>query len=251
VNELALDTETKDPFLAKDKGPGSHAYEPNNPNTGFICGLCAAWDNQRIYIPLRHYDTKCFEFDTVKRWITILAKQKHTRFIFHNFQYDWGWIQAVFGIPPPEQVDDVGAMASMVDENQPSFSLDNISKWQGLPGKDETLLKEAMARFNVPEDKIKQHLWQMEGKYVGPYGEQDAEQTLLCAGKLRILIEAENLGPAYQVERELMPVTLKMRQRGIRVDKERAKLLKEEILAQCQDQLYRLSIRGKGYRKIN
>ena len=37
--EVAIDVETRDDSLAKDKGPGFYQYERTNPNTGFICGI--------------------------------------------------------------------------------------------------------------------------------------------------------------------------------------------------------------------
>ena len=50
--EVAIDTETRDDMLAKDKGPGFYAYEKSNPNTGFICGISVAWRENSIYICL-------------------------------------------------------------------------------------------------------------------------------------------------------------------------------------------------------
>jgi len=245
VEEIAIDTEEKDPSLAKDKGPGYYAYERTNDKTGFICGLSLAWggecDLSKIYVPLRHPNTQCFDYDNVRRWLQALAKQRRTRFVFHSFQFDWGWIQATFGIEPPEQIDDIAAMASMVNENIPSFSLDYIAQWLGYPGKDERLLKEIAAQYRVPENKIKENLWQYEGKYVGPYAEEDAGQTLLSARKLRPMITAENLDHAYNVERRLMPITLKMKQRGIRVDTLRAEELADQIDKKVEEGLYRLS----------
>jgi DNA polymerase I-like protein with 3'-5' exonuclease and polymerase domains len=236
--EVAIDIETRDDSLAKDKGPGFYAYERNNHNTGYICGISAAWREQSIYIPLRHYDTQCLDMDLVQKWLKSLSSQSHTKFVFHNFQYDWGWIQAVFGIQPPFQIDDTMAMASMLDENLSSFSLDNLCKWQGLPGKDEALLSEASAAYGA-KDKI--DLWRLPGKYVGPYAEQDAMSTLLLAQKLRPLLSEEYLDVAYQVEADLLPITLAMKQRGIRVDVDRATRLSEEIIKSCDEELLKLS----------
>src|SRR3974390_1869549 len=84
IGEIAIDTEERDPSLAKDKGPGFYASERTNNKTGFICGLSAAWGNEhnpdKIYIPLRHPDTECFDYDSVKRWLTALSRQRSTRF---------------------------------------------------------------------------------------------------------------------------------------------------------------------------
>lgn len=235
--EIAIDIETRDSLLAKDKGPGFYQYERNNHNTGFICGISVAWRNNAIYIPLRHYETNCFDFNTVHRWLSHLASQS-ARFIFHNFQYDWGWIQAVFGIQPPVYLDDTAAMASMLNENLFSFTLDNLCKWQKLPGKDETLLSDAGTAYSASG---KENLWRLPARYVGPYAEQDALSTLHLAQKLRPQLSAEYLDEAYQIERDLMPVTLKMKQRGVKVNVDRANRLAESILKSCDVLLNRLS----------
>jgi DNA polymerase I-like protein with 3'-5' exonuclease and polymerase domains len=235
--EIAIDTEEKDPMLAKGKGPGSYQYERTNANTGFISGISAAWRDQSIYIPLRHYETQCFNLDTVGRWLKSLAAQRHTRFVFHGFQYDWGWIQSVFGIKPPELIDDTMAMASMVNENLSSYNLDSLCKGLGLPGKDETLLNIALAAYG---GKGKEDLWRLPARYVGPYAEADALQTLLLAQKLRPLLSAENLDTAYQVERDLLPVTLGMKRRGIRVDTIRARQLSQDIIRRCDEAMLEL-----------
>jgi DNA polymerase I-like protein with 3'-5' exonuclease and polymerase domains len=239
--EIAIDTETCDPGLKKGIGPGFYMFEKSNLNTGYIAGISAAWRDQSIYIPLRHERRKYFDHDLVQRWIRSLAKQDHTRFIFHNFAYDWGWLNAEFDIKPPLLLDDTGAMASMIDENRPDYSLDGLCQWQGLPGKDETGLREAMALRRVPANQVKSMLFELPPHHVGPYAEQDAASTLTLAHQLRPLLSEENLDFAYQVERDLMPITLSMKQRGIRIDAIRTNRLIKEIKGRCDQELVKLS----------
>ena len=234
VTEVAIDTETKDDLLSQDKGPGFIL------KSGYICGISVAWGDEAIYIPIRHYDTTCFDFEQVRRWIKALAQQKHTNFVFHNFQYDWGWIEATFDIPPPDSIDDTAAMAAMVNENLPSYSLDNLCQWQGLPGKEEILLMEIANHYAIKSKDIKKHLWQLPGKYVGTYAEQDARSTLYLAQELRPLLDEEQLVNAYQIERDLFPITLKMKQHGIRVDTIKTEQLMQEIHKQCNEELSQL-----------
>ena len=70
-------------------------------------------------------------------------------FVTMNGLYDWGWLRTDGGVlmPPSNRLEEVGALAAMVDENQPaSYSLDAICRRQGLPGKETALLEEASAR---------------------------------------------------------------------------------------------------------
>jgi DNA polymerase I-like protein with 3'-5' exonuclease and polymerase domains len=239
--EVAIDTETCDPSLRENRGPGFFKCDKNAISTGFICGISAAWRDQKIYVPLRHDRKTYLDRDLVGRWLKSIAAQNHTRFIFHNFQYDWGWIQAIFDIPPPVLIDDTQAMASMINENLPSFTLDELCRWQGLPGKDERLLKEYASCYKVKEKEIKQFMHEYPAEYVGPYAEQDAVSSLQLAQKLRPLLTEENLDAAYQIERDLMPITLKMKQRGIRVNKHKAEQTAKAIEERCNDMLYDLS----------
>ena len=240
--EVAIDTETRDDMLAKDKGPGFYAYERSNPNTGFICGISVAWRDRSLYIPMRHYGGESsFDHNLVQRWLAALISQNNCRFIFHNFGYDWGWINAVFGISPPSKIDDTMAMASMINENLPSFSLDNLCRWQGLPGKDERLLVDALKHTKVKEKDTKAYIWRLPAKFVGPYAEQDARSTLLLSQKLRPLLEEEGLETAYKVECDLMPITLRMKQRGIRVDTLKAEEYSTKIIQRCEEELAELS----------
>lgn len=240
--EVAIDTETFDKGLKDNEGPGYFKYDGNH-NIGFVCGISAAWRDQSVYIPLRHNRKSYFDHGLVQRWLKALRAQNHTRFIFHNFQYDWGWLQATFDVSPPANIDDAMAMASMIDENLNSFSLDDLCRWQGLPGKDERLLKEIAAQRKIRESDIKQYMHEYDAEHVGPYAEQDAVSTLGLAQKLRPLLVEENLEKAYQVECNLMPLTLKMKQRGIRIDRMRAEQLAKEIEARCDQDLYNLSER--------
>ena len=68
------------------------------------------------------------------------------RFITQNGLYDWGWLRTEAGIkmPPSERLEEIGALATIVDENRYSYSLDALCAWRGLPGKDETLLRQAV-----------------------------------------------------------------------------------------------------------
>jgi DNA polymerase I-like protein with 3'-5' exonuclease and polymerase domains len=132
-------------------------------------------------------------------------------------------------------------MASMINENLSSFSLDNLCHWLGIPGKNEELLRDTMASFGIDKQKdIKSNLWQLDGKYVGPYAEQDAASTLHLAQIMRPLLIAENLEDAYQLECDLMPVTLRMKQRGIRIDKQRTETLANRVIEETDAALKKL-----------
>ena len=69
------------------------------------------------------------------------------RIVTQNGLYDWGWLRAEAGIlmPPSERLEEIGALATLVDENRFTYGLDALCAWRGLPGKDETLLRKEAA----------------------------------------------------------------------------------------------------------
>ena len=109
-----------------------------------------------------------------------LAERPYRRRRSHRHSerlYDWGWLRADLGIamPPSEQLEEIGALATLIDENRFSYSLDALCDWRGLPGKDTTLLEEAVkaAGFKVSKkNPLQSYIWQMPAHLVGPYAEE-------------------------------------------------------------------------------
>jgi DNA polymerase I-like protein with 3'-5' exonuclease and polymerase domains len=208
---VAVDIETRDDGIKKGLGPGWVWLD------GFITGIAVAWgDDKQIYIPVRHPETSCFEGNAVKGWLKELFAQDNTRFVFHNAGYDMGWIDTQFSTGWPKNVEDTAALAAIVDENRFSYKLDDLCVDYGLQGKDETLLKEAVAAFGLRDPKS--DLWRLPAKCVAPYAQQDARATLGLFKQLWEICEKEKTQNAYRVECELLPMIYQMRKRGIRVD---------------------------------
>ena len=79
------------------------------------------------------------------------------KFITQNGLYDWGWLRTDLGVamPPSDQLEEIGALATLIDENRYSYSLDALCAWRGLPGKDTALLEEAVkaAGFKIEQEE--------------------------------------------------------------------------------------------------
>ena len=139
------------------------------------------------------------------------------RIVTQNGLYDWGWLRAEAGIlmPASERLEEIGALATLVDENRFTYGLDALCAWRGLPGKDETLLKEAAASWLAEEgSRSRAHLWQLPARYVGPYAEADAANTLALWESSLSVLDKEGTRDAYRLEVDLLPMVLEMRRRG-------------------------------------
>ena len=69
----------------------------------------------------------------------------------------------------------------------------------------------------------------MPAGYVGFYAEQDAGLTLRLWQRFKAEIQKQSLNDVWEMEMELLPILHKMRATGIRVDEEKALLLKKEF----------------------
>ena len=78
-----------------------------------------------------------------------------------NGVYDFGWLRADGGVgmPSSDRLEEIGALATIVDENLYRYSLDALCE-NGLPGKDEALLRQAVeaAGFAPRRKKIKSRI---------------------------------------------------------------------------------------------
>ena len=144
---------------------------------GYICGISVAWrddgEHSRATISRCAIPTaENFDRENVARWLKdhIAAGVK---FITQNGLYDWGWLRADLGIamPPSDQLEEIGALATLIDENRFNYSLDALCDWRGLPGKDTALLEEAIkaAGFKISKkNPLQSYIWQMPAHLCRP-----------------------------------------------------------------------------------
>jgi hypothetical protein len=135
---VGFDLETCDRGLALKVG--SSWYRRG----GHVAGVGLAWEEpggvQSTYVPIAHPDSQCFTREVVAAWLSDHIASG-TRFVTQGGLYDWGWASADLGVrvPEPAQLEEVGAAATLVDENRYEYNLDALCRWRGLPGKDEAL----------------------------------------------------------------------------------------------------------------
>lgn len=124
---------------------------------------------------------------------------------------------------------DIQIAEPLIDENQLSYSLDTLAKKYDFAGKYETQLIEAAKAYGVDPKK---GLWQLPGRYVGPYGEVDAELPLKILRKQERIIDDQDLWDIYNLENKVLPVLVKMRRRGVRIDFDQLDRVEELTIAE-------------------
>lgn len=243
---IAIDTETYDPDL---KAAGSGWAR----GTGYLLGvsITAVWGNEiwSNYFPVQHPDTQNYPVEKVIQYIKeCLYKCKGPR-IFANAEYDIGWLNR-YGVPLEAflangPIDDVLAMAVLVDETWLSHSLENVASYYCNMHKDESILRDPQLLSYYQMKDPKSEMYKLPARFVGSYAEQDTLVTLHAYKTLLPLINAhpltgKSLERVYDVERRLIPMLFEIHKRGVKVDVQRAEQIKVEIGQQREEMLKRL-----------
>ena len=213
---IAIDLETRDPNL-KSKGSGSLIGE------GEIIGVAVAVEGWSGYFPIAHREGN-LPRKKVLDWLQEICLLPSTK-IFHNAMYDMCWLRA-YNIKVNGHIIDTMVMSALVDENRYSYSLNSLCYDYLGEVKDESLLTTAAEKAGADP---KAEMYKLPAMYVGNYAEKDAELTLKLFKYLSLEIRKDNLTEVFDLETRLFPCLIEMKVKGVRVDVERAHLLKSKL----------------------
>jgi len=225
ASKIAIDVETKDSNL-KQNGPGWPTKD------GYIVGYAIAVDGWSGYLPVRHMGGGNLDEKIVSRWLKKVFECPADK-IMHNAQYDLGWIRAT-GFTVNGRIIDTMVVASLLDENRFSYSLNALAYDLLNKTKSEKALVEAAREFGIDP---KAEMWKMPAMYVGPYAEADAELTLELWNYFSGQLSKEDLWPIANLELDLLPCLVDMTMRGVRVDQDRVERTRDSLLKRERDVL--------------
>jgi DNA polymerase I-like protein with 3'-5' exonuclease and polymerase domains len=211
ADKIAIDLETKDPNIM-DKGPGWATKD------GEIIGVAIAVDGWKGYYPIRHETGFNHDPRVVFDWLNEMLSGEGEK-IAHNATYDFGWLEAE-GVKWNGRIIDTMIAAPLINENKYSYSLNAVSKEYLAESKNEFLLNETAAQWGV---NPKSEMYKIPSQYVGEYAEQDAVLCLKLWDRLKPEITQQDLETVFDLETDLIPILMKMRKKGVRVDLEQLK----------------------------
>jgi len=219
ARRVSIDIETHDPDLKKT-GIGVR-------RKGRIVGVSFAveWPDRPVtaakgyYLPFGHEGGDNLDREHVLAYLRDQAECFRGDIVGANLPYDVDYLLQAGVEFRPRFFRDVQVAEPLLDELQMSYSLDNIARRRGMEGKDERHLELAAKRFGIDP---KADMWKLPGRHVGPYAEVDATLPLQLIQAQERALRAEDddgrLWELYDLESRLLPVLIRMRRRGVRVD---------------------------------
>jgi len=220
AKRVAVDLETHDPDLG-DLGPGVR-------RGGKVVGVAFAIEGGPAhYLPVAHEAGDNLEPEKVWQYLKDQTKVFRGDIVGANLQYDLDYLLengVDFG---DVWYRDVQVAEPLLDEYRWTYKLDDIAKQWGLPPKDETHLRSAAGAWGL---RPKSDLWILPARHVGAYAERDVTLPLEILRLQEAEIERQGIGGAWDLESRVLPVALRMRRRGVRIDEKKLLWLEDWAL---------------------
>jgi len=223
-----VDVETRDEQL-RELGPGVR-----RPGCYVVGVSFAIEDGPCCYLPIRHATGINLDEDVVLSYLRDQAKVFKGELVGANLSYDLDYLEEEGVRFHQARCCDIQLNEPLIDDLQDSYSMDAIAERRGIPGKDQTLLQEAAKAYGL---NPKRDLWRLPPEYVGPYGEQDVLLPLQILRQQEADIEQKNLQQIVDLESRLLPITVQMRRRGVRIDFKRLEEVQSWALQKEREKL--------------
>lgn len=182
----------------------------------YIVGISfAIEDGPSAYLPIRHQGGDNLDEAAVWSYLRDQTAVFHGDLAFANGSYDLDFLEEAGIHFNPRFHRDVQIAEPLLDEQQFKYSLEDIAERYGFPGKAEDLLTLAARRYGLHPKK---DLWRLPARYIGAYAEQDAKLPLQLLRKQERELDAQGLFRIYDLESRVLPILVKMRRRGVRID---------------------------------
>tara|TARA_R100001224_G_scaffold44272_1_gene25516 strand:+ start:456 stop:2330 length:1875 start_codon:yes stop_codon:yes gene_type:complete len=215
---IAIDLETRDPNLTT-LGPGWCR------NDGYVIGFAVAAGDFVGYFPIRHEAGGNMPEKIVINWLKKQLETPNIEKVMHNAMYDLGWLRWA-GIEVQGKIIDTMIAAPVLNENRRYYNLNSLAGEYLGEWKNEKMLRSAAEMHGVD---AKSGMWQLHANFVGRYAEQDAAVTLRLWDRLRSDIVKDEVSGIFELESSLLPCLLDMKTKGVRVDIDKAELVKGDL----------------------
>jgi DNA polymerase I-like protein with 3'-5' exonuclease and polymerase domains len=209
---------------------------------GYVCGIAfAIEDGPAHYLPIRHEGGGNLAAEHVWDYVRDQARGFAGEFVFNSAPYDLDYLWESGVETDHAVIRDVQVGEPLLDELQKTYGLDAICARRGLPGKDETELRDHAKAWGVDPKK---QLWRLHAGAVGRYAIGDVRAPLALLRVQEKEIAEQNLRETYDLESRVTPALVRMTRRGLRVDLDeldRVEVWARERLKNYVDQIHFLT----------
>lgn len=240
ARRVCLDVETRDDQL-KELGPGVR-------RGGYIVGFgFAIEDGPSHYVPYRHDGGDNVDPAHAIDYLRTQLRSYTGEICGAGFSYDLDYIMEECGddcVPYVKGYRDCLIAEPILDQLQNTYGLDAVAARYLIPGKDETVMRNAIKAYGIDEGEVKKHLWRLPARYVGAYVKQDTRLPLQLLDRQERKIIDWDLWKIWELESKVLPVLVKMRRRGIRVNMQKLSAIEQwtiKVVAECLDKVYSLT----------
>ena len=182
IKVVAIDLETCDTQL-KTMGPGWARRD------GMVIGIAISSGDFTAYYPIGHEGGGNMDRDVVLKYIKNVCEDESIQKVFHNAQYDIGWLSTL-DIEVKGYIHDTMIASSLLNENRFSYALTSIGFEYLAERKNETLLKAKAEELGLDP---KAEMYKMPAEFVGEYAEADAKLTWRLHERLAPEIKDQDL----------------------------------------------------------
>ena len=190
-----------------------------------LFGISIAWDDQSAYWDVR-------QDPQVIQWLQDLIREERVgTWVGHNIKFDYHFLREAGVTLPSERIDCTMIRGALINEHEPTFSLDFLARKYAGMQKDEEIYAELAALFGGRATRNVQmpNISRAPIRIVSKYAIQDAVVTLALYNWQQAEIERQDLYRVHSLERDLMPVIIDMEEQGVCVDVERAERAVREL----------------------
>ncbi len=191
-NFVALDTETE-PF---NKKLGITARNAK------MIGMSLSYDGQKA------------DYETDKESWNFLLPDDGQTVVLHNAKFDFGVLQRA-GLPVPRSFEDTLIAAHLLDENN-AHGLKPLSKRH--LGIDDPITFEEADRMRLLDPEV-----------FAEYARNDARYTFRLWEQFQKELGDQELRTVYEMEKQLLPVVMRMEERGMKIDTDSLTKIEREI----------------------
>jgi len=228
AGRVAVDVETKDPQLKK-LGPGVR-------RDGKIIGYSfAIEDGPSHYVPIAHDGGDNLDEKAAIDYIQQQSKVFKGTLVGANLQYDLDYMaERDIVFRDVAWYRDIQVAEPLIDELHFSYSMDAIAGRRGMAGKYEDILADAADAYRIDP---KSEMYKLPARYVGQYAIVDTRLPLDIMRRQERDIEEQDLWDVFNLESRLLPILVKMRRRGVRIDFGRLEEVEKWALKEGEKQL--------------